>query len=90
MIEDIVNDFLSKNPAPMAERTPKKSWKETNPEKYEAAKVLKAKGYSVKQITKYFGISYETIRKQFERDGIVGPRHRYRKYQMAKEQAGMK
>lgn len=79
--QEIISDFLAKNPVPAKEKSRRLSWKDANPEKYEAAKTLKEKGYGVKEICAYFGVSFETIRRQFERDGLVGPRHRIKRYQ---------
>ena len=78
--EEIVRDFINKNPVASKGGRLRKTWKELYPEKYEAAKELHVKGYSCRQLATYFDASYETIRKQLERDGLVGPRGRYKTY----------
>lgn len=70
-IKNIIESFLSKNPR---KRFPDKSWKVCNPEKYLACIMLYEMGYSISDIAKHVGCTYDTLRKTFVRDKVFRPK----------------
>lgn len=75
-VEQIIAAFKEANEKRM--RRDYRAWKTQNPEKYSAAVALYNDGYSVKQIADHFGVTYETIRKQFIKDGIKEKQNYYK------------
>lgn len=67
--QDLVEDF--KRNFQEASRGLNPNWRIRNPEKYEAAKALYREGsYSLREIGRHFGVSYEGLRKNFMADGV--------------------
>lgn len=77
-IQKLVAEFRKENPVKKkrpsgAGRVP---WKKRAPEEFEAAKILWSEKRSIRSIAKHFKITYETVRKTFEREGIKNPTER--------------
>ena len=70
-VEEIIESFLANNPR---KRFPDKTWKVCNPDKYEASVRLYNEGYSIADIARHVGCTYDTLRKTFARDKVFRPK----------------
>ena len=76
-VEKIISEFLANSPK---KRFPDKSWKMNHPEKYEASMKLYEMGYSISDIAKHVGCTYDTLRKTFTREKIYRPKQYRQKH----------
>jgi AraC-like DNA-binding protein len=79
MVQDIIKAFIEKNPR---KRFPDKTWKVCNPEKYQAAILLYNDGYSIADIARHVGCTYDTLRKTFARDEVFRPKKYKQKHKI--------